>query len=191
VQFIATSAVVAIIACRANTEETRDFERMRRQQRTAAYQSSRVLASGMSMQLPPRGTISREELLLGPRLVSGKQLGAAGATAFVHDVPVASSPQMLAAGARLFAASCAPCHGANGTTAGVVGANLRPPPPSLMDARISAIPAGQMFDVVSNGVRSMPPYAWALSVPERWAVVAYVKSLQGTRGTQGTGGTRP
>src|SRR5919204_152665 len=86
VRFIATSAVAAVIACRANTEESRDFERMRRQQRTAAYQSSRVLASGMSMQLPPRGTISREELLLGPRLVSGKQLGAAGATAFVHDV---------------------------------------------------------------------------------------------------------
>jgi mono/diheme cytochrome c family protein len=35
-----------------------------------------------------------------------------------------------------------------------------------------------MYDVITNGVRNMPPYAQQISVRDRWAIVAYVRALQ-------------
>ena len=41
-----------------------------------------------------------------------------------------------------------------------------------------AEPVGQLFDVVTNGVRTMPSYAYQVPVSDRWAIVAYVRALQ-------------
>jgi mono/diheme cytochrome c family protein len=41
-------------------------------------------------------------------------------------------------------------------------------------------PVGRIFDTISNGRSSMGPYKDQISVEDRWAIVAYVKALQGT-----------
>jgi hypothetical protein len=39
-------------------------------------------------------------------------------------------------------------------------------------------PAGQLFDVITNGYRVMPSYAAQVPVHDRWAIVAYIRVLQ-------------
>ena len=37
---------------------------------------------------------------------------------------------------------------------------------------------GHFFDVISNGVRSMPGYAQQIPEADRWAIISYVRALQ-------------
>jgi mono/diheme cytochrome c family protein len=37
---------------------------------------------------------------------------------------------------------------------------------------------GHFFDVVTNGFGSMPAYATQVTVPDRWAIIAYIRALQ-------------
>ena len=50
--------------------------------------------------------------------------------------------------------------------------------PSFHDDRLRHIPDGQLFAIISNGVRNMPSYAHNLPVHDRWAIVQYVRALQ-------------
>ena len=51
-------------------------------------------------------------------------------------------------------------------------------PPSFHIDRLRAQPAGYIFDVMTAGFGAMPDYAAQVSVPDRWAIVAYVRALQ-------------
>ncbi|RAP35807.1 quinol:cytochrome C oxidoreductase, partial [Candidatus Marinamargulisbacteria bacterium SCGC AAA071-K20] len=39
-------------------------------------------------------------------------------------------------------------------------------------------PDGELFDIVSNGVRTMPGYRKQVSEEDRWAIVVYLRALQ-------------
>ncbi len=43
---------------------------------------------------------------------------------------------------------------------------------------VSKEPVGQLFDVISHGVRTMPSYGYQVPISDRWAIVAYVRALQ-------------
>lgn len=77
----------------------------------------------------------------------------------------------LADGARLFAASCAGCHGANGRGE-EAGRDLTHP-------EFQASTSEQMIlEVVSRGITpDMPGFEATLTVEERWAVADYVRQL--------------
>ena len=51
----------------------------------------------------------------------------------------------------------------------------------LYDERIMAMSVGQFYDVVTNGVRNMPPYKPQIQLRDRWAIAAYVRTLQISR----------
>jgi high-affinity iron transporter len=87
----------------------------------------------------------------------------------------------IADGQRIFAASCASCHGADGAGNGPAAASLNPRPPSIgsgdaMDAESPAM----AFRKISIGVTgtAMPAFASQLSPTQRWNVVAYLVSLR-------------
>jgi mono/diheme cytochrome c family protein len=106
----------------------------------------------------------------------------------VVDIPLAVDDRVRAAGAAHFAISCAPCHGAGGFGGGPIAPNLvEKRPPSLRSARVGAMPAGMLFHVVTDGVGLMPPYGWQLPPTDRWAVIAYVRSLAALPGTTESG----
>ena len=52
------------------------------------------------------------------------------------------------------------------------------PPPSFNSDRLRQVPVGHIFGVISTGLGSMPSYAAQIPVPDRWAIVAYVRALQ-------------
>ena len=87
----------------------------------------------------------------------------------------------VADGQRVFAASCASCHGTDGAGNGPAAASLNPKPPAIGsgDAMEAESPA-MAFRKISIGVTgtAMPAFASQLSATQRWNVVAYLISLR-------------
>ena len=74
---------------------------------------------------------------------------------------------------------CMPCHDAAGTGNGTVAQRAGTwKPPSFHDDRLRALALGQIYDVITNGVRTMPPYAAQIPRQDRWAIATYVRALQ-------------
>jgi len=51
-------------------------------------------------------------------------------------------------------------------------------PPTFHQDRLRQAAPGYTFDVITNGFGAMPDYAQQIPVPDRWAIVAYIKALQ-------------
>ena len=86
----------------------------------------------------------------------------------------------LAAGAEIYANSCAPCHGASGLGDGGQADQLPFFPTALADPDLArAASPADWFRVLRDGrpPRYMPPFESALTIQQRWDVLAYVFSL--------------
>ena len=119
------------------------------------------------------GTVARGHLPGDPALETGK-----AGTSFVAAVPVPIDLPLLKRGAQRYGIYCAPCHGRVGRGDGIVVRRGYRQPPSFHIDRLRAQPAGYIFDVMTAGFGAMPDYAAQVSVPDRWAIVAYVRALQ-------------
>lgn len=85
--------------------------------------------------------------------------------------PFDSDAQAIAAGAKLFRQNCASCHGAEAT-----GRNKKP---DLHSERIRSATPGELQWLLTNGSLKNGMPSWSrLPEPQRWQIVAYLKSLQ-------------
>jgi mono/diheme cytochrome c family protein len=84
--------------------------------------------------------------------------------------PFANNADAVAAGRNLFASNCAKCHGQNAE-----GKSNRP---TLKSARIQQATDGELAWLIKNGetYKGMPGWG-ALPEPQRWQIVAYLRSL--------------
>lgn len=87
------------------------------------------------------------------------------AIAIAQDLSTPPSAQQIAQGAKLYAANCAVCHGANMIDEGGGFFDLRTFPPQQRT---------RFFTSVSNGKNSMPPWKSVLSQDEIGLLFAYV-----------------
>jgi glucose/arabinose dehydrogenase len=77
----------------------------------------------------------------------------------------------VVAGAKLYAANCASCHGASGQGTGNI--------PALSEGPTRAAPDGELFWFITNGSVNNGMPAWGqLPEQERWQIVTFVKSLK-------------
>jgi high-affinity iron transporter len=85
------------------------------------------------------------------------------------------------AGAVVFAADCAICHGATGDGRGQRREAMNPPPANLTLPPWSDEPsAARMHGVIRNGVPGTAMPSWPmLSDRQIWDVVAYILTLKG------------
>ena len=111
-------------------------------------------------------------------------LGRTADGAYVPSIPMEVTPAVLERGQQRFNIYCTPCHGYAGDGLGIImvgnggqGYGYVPAPSYHTDA-LRARADGYFFDVITNGVRSMPSYAHQISVPDRWAIVSYIRALQ-------------
>jgi hypothetical protein len=65
-----------------------------------------------------------------------------------------------------------------GTGEGAVTKRGLRPPPSYHIQRLQEAPIGHFFDVMTNGFGVMPDYAAQVPVGDRWAIAAYIRTLQ-------------
>jgi mono/diheme cytochrome c family protein len=96
--------------------------------------------------------------------------------------PLPASPDVIRAGARLYEANCAACHGSRGAGDGPVAAGLSPPPADLRwTLRRPIAGDGYLMWAISEGGAQlgtgMPAFAGALEERDRWRIIQYLKTL--------------
>jgi mono/diheme cytochrome c family protein len=115
------------------------------------------------------------------------------------------TPDFIHRGQERFTIYCAPCHGNSGYGDGPImhrsalikdaGAPGREStltdPQNLHDPKIHSRPDGHIFNTITNGVRTMPPYDKQISIRDRWAIVAYVRALQNSQNAPADLGGKP
>jgi mono/diheme cytochrome c family protein len=129
--------------------------------------------------VPPDGTLPRDAPPRGAALVTFEHGGA-----YVEEIPVSITRDLLHTGKDRFEIYCAPCHGLTGDGASIVGEtmDLRRPP-AIAGRAARRLPVGRIFQVIEEGYGLMRSYAEDLTTPEeRWAVVAYLEALQLSHG---------
>ena len=136
---------------------------------------------------PVAGTVARNELREDEHFYRGLQ-GGEWATSFPPQLEL--SDLTMERGRQRFNIYCAPCHGQTGEGTGMihqraqaVGATATGwvQPSNLTEASFVRQPHGQIFNTISNGIRTMPAYASQIEEADRWAIVLYLRALQRSR----------
>lgn len=96
----------------------------------------------------------------------------------VATVPMPVTRELLARGRERYGIFCSPCHGATGDGRGMVVQRGYKQPSSYHVDRLRQVPVGYFYDIVSNGFGVMPSYAAQVPPEDRWAIAAYVRTLQ-------------
>jgi len=126
------------------------------------------------MRQPVAGTIARGHLHEDLQLVTG--MDPAGQP--LAKSPVAADDALLARGAERYGIYCQPCHDERGEGKGVLFERAKVPTANLMDKRIVGMPDGQIFDTITNGKGLMASYRYPIVAHDRWAIIAYVRTMQ-------------
>lgn len=146
---------------------------MGNQPRYDPFEQSSFFPDGQSARQPVPDTVARGQLRDDTLLLTGMENGQP-ATRFPFPV----TRPVLDRGRDRFEIYCAPCHGRTGYADGMVVQRGFIPPPSFHTDALRQAPVGHIFDVATNGLGAMPSYAAQVPVPDRWAIVAYIKALQ-------------
>ncbi len=113
--------------------------------------------------------------------------------------PLQATPAVLARGERMYAANCTVCHGAQGAGDGPVVQQARgadgksygrfPFAPTLVAGAAVSRSDGYLYAVIAEGRNFMPPYGDRMGHEDRWALVHYMRRLQGARGASAAAAT--
>jgi mono/diheme cytochrome c family protein len=158
-------AVMLLAGC-----DDRDIilQRMTIQPKYLWYGSNEMFADGRAM------TVPRERLA-----TLGIESGRAENGAYVADIPVPVTQELIEKGRKQFNITCATCHGLVGDGESMVARNMAlRPPPNLHLPQYQNRPAGYFYDIITNGYGLMGSYSNEIPVRERWGVVAYIRALQ-------------
>lgn len=146
------------------------------QERYDAQEANSFFADNRSMRMPVPGTVARGMLREDARFYAG--LNEDGS--YVAELPVPTTIELLERGRRRYDIFCTPCHGAAGDGEGIIttGGFGYTPAPTYHSDRLREVTDGYLYDVIANGVRTMPAYDYQIPAADRWAIVAYVRALQ-------------
>ena len=147
----AVLGLLALAGCRNMVQQPRYDE----------YESNNFYPNRMAMQHPPDGTIAQD----APQEHAAEQ-----------------RPQLTKAlierGRERFGIYCTPCHAYDGSGNGMIPSRGFPQPPDFRSARLRAVPASHIYDVITNGYGVMYSYADRVPPADRWAIAAYIRVLQ-------------
>ncbi len=158
-----------------------DFQRMIYQNRFTTWQRCGYFRDGRALQEPPEGTVARGAPTGTPAELTGLDHGA-----YVDDIPIPVTRDLLLAGRKRFEIYCAACHGLRGDGVSIVAENMDlRRPPAIAGSAARRLPSGRIYQVVDEGYGLMRSYAEDLVSPEeRWSVVAYLRALQLSQGVK-------
>jgi len=143
---------------------------------------------GRAMRLPPVGTVARAAVT--ERRVSDEAFvrddrhlyegrGPDGRLVDALPTQVKLDKALLERGQARYQIYCTPCHDATGSGNGMVmQRGFQPKAPTYHSDRLRAMPLGHFYDVITRGRGVMPSYAAQIPVRDRWAIAAWVRTLQ-------------
>lgn len=92
--------------------------------------------------------------------------------------PVARSATSIAEGKKLFGIDCVMCHGPEGDGKGELAVTMKLSPPDFRDdTAMKKFTDGELFDIITNGIRKMPPEGKRATPEQTWNLVNYVRSF--------------
>jgi putative copper export protein/mono/diheme cytochrome c family protein len=105
----------------------------------------------------------------------------AGPTSYFHS-PTGFAATAIVAGADLYPANCAACHGRDGHGDGPLAKSLPVPPADLTAAHLWMHSDGELFGWLADGIEApegglaMPGFADRLSDDQRWDLIDYIRA---------------
>lgn len=136
-------------------------------------QENTFFEDGRSMRPLVAGTVAQGHLNEDDRYYRGKQ-----GDKYVAVAPIDVNAKVLARGEERYDVFCTPCHDSTGAGQGMVVKRGFPLPLDLSSERVREMSDGEMYEVISDGVRNMPSYRNQIPVEDRWAIVSWVRVLQ-------------
>lgn len=146
------------------------------QPKLAPLDESTFYSDGSSARPLPAGTVARGHLRLDDAFFTGRVNGK-----YVDQFPIKVTKDLILRGQDRFNVYCTPCHGRLGDGNGMItkrGLALRRPPADYHTDRLRKMPVGHFFDVITNGYGVMFSYASRVEPQDRWAIIAYIRTLQ-------------
>jgi mono/diheme cytochrome c family protein len=173
---LALAAAAALTACRGQTSDQPPIHivpDMDWQPRYNPQGESAFFEDHRAMRPLVAGTVAQGEL----REDTGFHTGKVG-DLYLAKVPFDVNEQVLSRGQQRFNIYCTPCHDQTGSGNGVVIQRGYPIPVNLASEHTRGLPDGEIFEVISRGVRNMPAYNTQIPEQDRWAIVSWVRVLQ-------------
>ena len=172
-------AAFLLASCRGATHEHTPIHpnlNMDYQERFDPQEANPFFADGRSMRPPVPGTVARGFLREDTRFHEGRNADGI----YVEAMPIPLTIELLEHGQTRYDIFCTPCHGAAGDGEGIIttGGFGYTPATTYHSDRLREVTDGYLYDVIANGVRTMPAYAHQIPVADRWAIVAYIRALQ-------------
>lgn len=177
--FTILAALVVLSGCRGSLSDSPPVHlnpNMDRQQRFDAQEANRFFEDGRAMRLPVAGTVARGFLKEDVEFWEGRtETGS-----FTESIPMDVTMDFMERGRDRYDIFCSVCHGLAGDGNGIImtGNYGFVPAPTFHSDALRNVPDGYLYDVVRNGIRTMPAYGQQVPVADRWAIVAYVRALQ-------------
>ena len=164
------------------------FADMDRQPKLRPQAHNNLFSDQLSSRLPVEGTVARSK----PMIVEGKEIypfednplntgRVPGTTNFVETIPLPVTEQLLARGQQRYTINCSPCHGAGGDGKGITSKYNMIAMANFHDARLVKLPDGDIFNTITYGKNLMGAYGPNVTVADRWAIVAYIRTLERSR----------
>jgi len=155
------------------------FPDMDRQAKLGPQTAAAFFKDHMSSQLPVPGTVARGSSFEESIFTTGK---VPGSTNWVETNALPITGTLLARGQERFNINCSPCHGAAGDGKGIttkfgmgVIADLHDAKPPR---RVVQQADGEIFNTITFGKNLMGPYGPNVPPEDRWAIIAYLRTLQ-------------
>jgi mono/diheme cytochrome c family protein len=163
------------------------IQNMDNQPKYVSQEANALFLDGRAMRPMVEGTVSQSQMAGDTHTFMGL---VDGAWAETYPASVAVDKDFVLRGQGRFNIYCSPCHGKGGFGDGVVhhraqrlvetGVNGTTwvAPKNLHEEAVAEQPKGQVFNTITNGIRTMGAYGSQITVEDRWAIVAYIEALQ-------------
>jgi len=123
-------------------------------------------------------TVARGQLQADSYFYTGVVQGANGYREEKDQLPFPATMEVLERGQERFNVYCTPCHSRVGNGLGEIVQRGYKPAANLNDQVRRSQPISHYFYVMTHGYGAMPDYSAQLTPEDRWAVAAYVRTLQ-------------
>lgn len=181
---LALLGAAALSGCRGMTSEAPPIHpnlNMDFVERFEAQEPNGLFADRAAMRQPVAGTVPRG----GLRTTANAPFyyGRTAEGGYVEEIPFEVTASVLGRGQERYNIYCTPCHGIAGDGRGIVavgngGLGYGFQVPSYHTEGLRAREDGYIYDVIQNGINTMPSYGHQINPADRWAIVAYVRALQ-------------
>jgi len=199
--FLCTIAILAVFGFRGQKgtqPPTEVFPDMVRQMKVRAQAPLDLFADGRGPRLPVAGTVpigyempkpeapETRATEVGPW--SHPEASFSSGTDYYNTgkmgdhwgtgIPLEVTRELMERGQQRFSITCAMCHGAAAAGNGITKQYGLATVVSLQDERLRKMSDGEIFNTITNGKNTMMAYGPNIIVPDRWAIIAYLRALQ-------------